>query len=39
MEMQSRDAVEPMLTVGEDVIGIFRGNLDELLKVDDGRDA
>ena len=28
-----------MLIVGEDVIGRFRGYFDELLNVDDGREA
>ena len=39
MEMRIRNADGHLLTVGEDVIGRFRGYFEELLNVDDGREA
>ena len=39
MEMRIKDAEGHLLTVGEDVIGRFRGYFEELLNVDDGREA
>ena len=39
MERKIRNVVGHMLTVGEDVIGRFRSYFEELLNVDDGREA
>ena len=37
MEIQIRDVDGNMLTVGEDMVGIFRSYFDELLNLDNGR--
>ena len=39
MKIRIRDADEHMLTVAEDVVGRFRCYSDELLNMDDGREA